>query len=128
MKLALSLSWASLMFLFLYNDYFSMFTPGTLEMMAAGQMGPLGPATDAVLIAVSVLMAIPASMVCLSVALPAALNRWMNVTLGLVYAVIQVLTLFGSPPFYQGVVLVEIALLLTIVWRAYRWPLRGSGA
>jgi hypothetical protein len=121
----LSLLWASLMFLFVYNDYFSLFTPGTVDMMQEGRMGPLGPATDGVLIGVSVLMAVPALMVFLSVGLPAAVSRWANVVLGVVYGGIQVLTLFGSPPFYQMVVIVEIVLCSLIAWSAFRWPRRA---
>jgi hypothetical protein len=125
-NIKLSLLWASLMFLFVYNDYFSLFLPGTIEMMEDGIMGPLGRATDGVLIGVSILMAIPALMVFLSVGLPAVVSRWANMVLGVVYAVIQVLTLFGSPPFYNMVVMFEIALCMLIAWYAFRWPRRPA--
>ncbi len=118
----LALLWASLMFLYIYNDYFSMYLPGTIEGMDAGKMGPLGDATELVLVSVSILLAVPALMIFLSAALPPTFSRWLNVFLGLVYTVIEVLTLFGSALFYQIVVVLEIAVTLLIVWYAVRWP------
>lgn len=121
-RLKLALLWAALMFLYIYNDYFSLYLPGTIDGMRAGRIGPLGEATDLVLVGVSLMLAVPALMIFLSAALPAAVSRWLNVLLGAVYTVIEVLTLFGSPPFYQIVVCLEIAVTLTIVWLSLRWP------
>jgi hypothetical protein len=122
----LSLLWAALMSLFIYNDYFSLYLPGTIEMMQAGRMGPLGPATDAVLVGVSILMAVPALMIYLSAVLPPALNRWVNGALGVVYAIVTALTFPGSRPFYQMVVVLEIVLASLIVWYAFHWPRHGA--
>jgi hypothetical protein len=82
-KIRLALLWASLMFLYIYNDYFIMFTPGTIADMSAGRMGLLGKATDALMLGVSVFLAIPALMIFLSAALPPVMSRWLNVLLGL---------------------------------------------
>ena len=91
-------------------------------MMAAGRMGPLGEATDLVLVSVSILLAVPALMIFLSAALPPTFSRWLNVFLGPVYTVIEALTFPGSPLFYQIVVGLEIVLTVLIVWYAVRWP------
>jgi Family of unknown function (DUF6326) len=79
--LKLSLLWTSMMFLYVYNDYISMYSPGTIEGMSAGRMGPLGEATSTVLLGVAVLMTIPALMVFLSAGAPPALSKWLNVGL-----------------------------------------------
>src|SRR5437764_661214 len=71
----LALAWASLMFLYIYNDYFSMYLPGVITNMSSGRIGHLGPATPRVLVGVSVLLAIPALMILLSAALPAVASR-----------------------------------------------------
>lgn len=47
-----------LMGLYIYNGYFAMYTKGTLADMMVGRLGPPGPATDRVLLAVSILLAI----------------------------------------------------------------------
>ena len=46
-NLKLALLWAALMFLYVYNDYFSLYEPGTIPAMMAGSLGPLGKATGA---------------------------------------------------------------------------------
>jgi hypothetical protein len=121
-RIKLSLLWASLMSLYIYNDYFSMYLPGTIEEMAAGKMGPLGEATEIILVAVAVILAIPAMMIFLSSALPSVVCRWLNVLLGIVYTAIELLTFSGSSLFYQIVVGLEILVTLLIVWYALRWP------
>ncbi len=126
-NIKLALLWASLMFLYIYNDYFSMYLPGTIDGMAAGQMGPLGEATELVLVSVSILLAVPALMIFLSAALPPTYSRWLNVFLGLIYTVIEALTLFGTGLFYQIVVVLEITVTSLIVWYAVRWP-KQAGA
>ncbi len=121
-RIKLALLWASLMSLYIYNDYFSMYLPGTIEEMAAGQMGPLGDATELVLVSVAALLAIPALMIFLSAALPPTYSRWLNVLMGLVYTIIETLTFFGSYLFYQLVVALEIIVTVLIVYYAVRWP------
>ena len=118
--LALSLLWASLMGLYIYNDYFSLYLPKTLEKMAAGQLA-FGAATPTALLIVSIMLAVPAVMIFLSAALPRLISRWLNVILGLAYTVIEGLTFIGSPLFYQVVVAIEIAATLLIVFYAVRW-------
>jgi hypothetical protein len=116
------LLWAALMGLYIYNDYFSMYLPGTIENMSAGVIGPLGEATDSVLVSVALLLAIPAMMIYLSAALPPAPSKWSNIVLGGAYTIIEALTLPRSAPFYQLVVVIEIMTTLLIVWTAWRWP------
>lgn len=122
----LSLLWTSLMSLYIYNDYLVMFVPGTIEEMSAGSMGPLGEASDFMMLVVAVIMAIPASMVFLSSILPASASRLSNLIVGPIYCVIAVLTLFGSPLFYQFIVVIEIIATLLIVWIAMRWPRQNN--
>ncbi len=121
-KLKLALLWASLMFLYIYNDYFSLYSPGTIEGMMAGRIGPLGEATEPKMIGVSLLLAVPALMIFLSAILAPWPNRLMNLLLGIGYTGIEVMTLIGSRLFYQIVVGLEIALTLAIVWHSLRWP------
>jgi hypothetical protein len=120
--LKLSLLWASMMFLYVYNDYIAMYAPGTIEMMSEGRMGPLGAATDAVLLGVAVLMTIPALMVFVSAGVPAAFSKWLNVGFGAAYTCVNVATFFGSALFYQFIVSVETALSILIVVLALTWP------
>lgn len=119
--LALSLLWATLMGLYIYNDYFSLYLPKTLERMSGGQLA-FGPATPVALLIVSLMLALPALMIFLSAALPRTISRWLNIVLGVAYTVIEVLTFSGSPLFYQVVVGLEIAVNVAVIVYAARWP------
>jgi len=120
-NLKLALLWTSLMFLYIYNDYFDLYAHGTIASMQAGRIGPF-EANERAMVIFSVLLAIPALMIFLSAVLRPALNRWTNVILGIVYTVVEVLTLFGSRLSYQVVVSMEIVVTLLIIWTALRWP------
>lgn len=114
--------WASAMFLYIYNDYFVMFMPGTIDSMAEGDLGPFGQATEITMLVVAVILAIPALMISLSVLAPGGHSRWLNVVVGGLYTVIEALTLIGSPLFYRVVVVLEILVTATIVWIALTSP------
>ena len=122
----LSLLWASLMSLYIYNDYFVLFVPGTIDGMAAGSMGPLGDYTDSKMIIIALILAIPASMVFLSSILSSRLSRRLNLVLGTIYMIISLLTLIGSPLFYKTVVGFQIVALSLIIWLAWHWPKRSN--
>lgn len=122
----LSLLWASLMSLYIYNDYFVLYVPGQIDSMAAGSLGPLGEATDLKLLAVAIILAIPASMVFLSSTAPSNLSRWLNLILGPIYTTIAAATLIGSALFYKFIVSIEVIATLLIFWIAARWPKQGG--
>lgn len=123
-KIKLSALWASLMLCFVYGDYFGLYVPGKLGKMIDGRMGPLGAVTQNVLVGTSIMMAIPALMVFLSLVMKPAISRWVNALLGLAYAAIMVLTMPGAWRFYQLLGVVEILLCLAIVGLALKWPRR----
>lgn len=120
-KLILALLWTSVMFCYLYADYFGLFSPGQLATMNRGEIPPLGPATDRVMLFVSAMMLIPSLMIALSAALPAKINRILNLAAGLLYSLIISITMWASAHFiFYGIV--EIALTLTVVYFAWTWP------
>ncbi|CCW15737.1 hypothetical protein EBBID32_650 [Sphingobium indicum BiD32] len=120
-RVKLSAMWASLMFCYVYGDYFGLYVPGKVMAMNAGLMafGQLTPVTH---VAVAVMMAIPSLMVAFSLFLP-PLFRWLHVVLALAYAAIMLLTMQGgAPAFYIVLGVTEIMLSLAIFWTAFRWP------
>lgn len=121
-KLKLALLWTSVMFCYIYGDYFGLFEPGNLETMLAGKMAPLGDVTQGILLGTSILMAIPALMVFFSVALKASLNRWLNIVFGAAYSIVMVITMPGAWNYYILLGVIEISLTALIVWYAWRWP------
>jgi len=121
-RLKLSALWTSLMLCYIYGDYFGLYKPGKLQGMLQGQMGPLGPTNQGVLLGTAILMAIPGVMVFLSLILTPGLNRRVNIVLGLVYTLIMVITMPGAWAFYIFLGIVEVVLSLLIVWNAWKWP------
>lgn len=121
-RLKLSALWAAVTFCYLYGDFFGLFVPGRLAQMNQGIISPLGPATPAVLLGVSAMMAVPSLMVFLTLVLPAATSRWANMLLGAAFTLIMIATMPGAPLFYLFLAVVEITLTLLIVWYAWRWP------
>jgi uncharacterized membrane protein HdeD (DUF308 family) len=90
--------------------------------MLQGRMGPLGPATQGVLLAVAAVLAIPAVMIFLSLALKPNPNRWLNAILGILYTLINLTNFLSAWAFYIFFGIIEIMLTSLIVWYACRWP------
>lgn len=120
-KVKLAALWAAVMSCYIYADYFALYFPGQLAKMNRGLIAPFGEATDGVMLFVSAMLALPALMIFLSTVLPAAPNRILNIAMGLLYSLIIALTMWTSAHFiFYGVI--EIALTLTAVALAWRWP------
>ena len=132
-KVKISALWVSVMLCYIYGDYFELYTPGKLQEMLEGRMGPLGPVTQGVLLATAVLMAIPSVMVFLSLVLKPNANRRINIILGVFYTLIMLIlvgflvTKPGAWKFYILLGIVEIVLTGLIVWYAWKWP-EGDGS
>lgn len=126
-KLTLAGLWTAVMFCYIYADYFGLFVPGSLQKMLDGQMGPLGPVTQGVLLGTSLMLALPAVMIFLSLALRPGLNRWLNIVMGVLYTLIILITMW-SWYFYIFYGVIEVALTGLVVWYAWRWPRQTQSA
>ncbi len=119
-RIKLSALWTSVMFCYIYADYFGLMAPGTLQSMLEGQ-GPIGPSTPGTLLVASLVLAIPSAMIFLSVALTPAMARWINVVFGAAYTVIILNTMWSRGFFiFYGVI--EITLTSLVIWYAWKWP------
>jgi Family of unknown function (DUF6326) len=120
-RVKLAALWTSVLFCYIYADYFGLYVPGALQSMLAGQMRPLGPTTQGVLVGTSVMMAIPSLMIFLSVALSPRPTRVLNIVFGAVYTGIILITMWGWA-FYVVFGFIEITLTVLVVWYAWKWP------
>jgi len=119
----LAAMWTSVMFCYIYADYFELYVPNKLQGMLAGQMAPLGPVTQGVLAGTAAMLALPSLMIMLSVLLKPAACRWLNIIVGIIYTVIEVLVISGSGwAFYIGMGGLEAALTALVAWTAWKWP------
>jgi hypothetical protein len=127
-KVKLALLWTSLMFLYIYADYFELMTPGKLERMMQLKT-PMGPASPGLLTGFGLLLAVPALMIALSIFLTPVVNKWINLITGVFYAAISILLIISSigsewHQFYLLYNVIELFVLLAILWQAWRWPHR----
>lgn len=121
-KMKLSALWAAMMFLYIYADFLSLYRPGELEEIMKGLMGPF-PVTQGALLSASILMILPAVMVFLSLVMKPAVNRWVNIILGGLYTLVNIINLIGEVwAYYILFGLVEIVITLLIVRYAWKWP------
>jgi hypothetical protein len=125
-RMKISALWTSVMFCYIYGDYFWLYRPGKLQEMLAGKMAPLGPVTQGVLLGTTLSMVIPSLMIFLSLVLKRAPNRWLNIILGVAYSLFVLVTMPGAWAFYLFLGTVDIALTALIVWYAWSWPVQGA--
>lgn len=83
-RVQLAALWTAMMFLYVYADVLSLFKRGQLADMQSGMMGPL-EASQASLLLAAILMALPALMIVLSVALAPKASRALSLALGGLY-------------------------------------------
>jgi hypothetical protein len=124
-KAKLAALWASATLCYLYGDFIAFYSPGALQMISGGSIGPL-QVTQWLLLGIAVVMAFPAVMVVLSLVLPARWSRLLNVVAGTIYTAIMLITMVGAwagnSYFYIYLGVVEVALTSCAVWFAVTWP------
>ncbi len=123
-KIKLSILWVALMFFYLYNDVLSLFRRDIIEEVLSGEMGGM-QVTQTFLFGAAVLMAIPIFMVFLSLALPARVNRWTNIIVGIFHAIVLLATQLvpgETWAHYRLYEILEAVFIALIVWTAWRWP------
>ncbi len=118
--------WTTLMFLYIYADYFELMTPGKLERMMQLQT-PMGPTSPGLLVVFSAILIIPALMIFLSMYLKPPINKWLNIGTALLYASISILIIASSfdsewHTFYVLFNFVELGVFALIIGQAWKWP------
>lgn len=122
-KIKLSALWTSVTFLYLYGDYFELYVPKKAAGLLNGENLLDSPIK---LFAASVLLALPASMIFLSILLKPSVNKWLNIVVGLFFTAIMLLIAATSltpwRTFYVFYAILESVLTSLIFWYAVRWP------
>jgi membrane-anchored protein YejM (alkaline phosphatase superfamily) len=125
----LAAAWTSVMFLYIYVDYFGLYKPGFLDDLLAGVVFGFD-ITPTLLTIFLALIAIPALMVMLSVTLPARVNRTINLVVATLYIPVSVFNAVGESSswsyFYGLSIGLEVLLLAFILRSAWTWPRRTA--
>ncbi|WP_340153988.1 DUF6326 family protein [uncultured Marivirga sp.] len=122
-KIKLSLLWASVLFCYLYGDYFELYVPDKVDSLLTGTNVLDSPSK---LLIASVVLAIPALMVALSVLLNPKFNRILNILFGILFTVMMVFIGISSITpwysFYVFLAFLESLITILIVRFAWKWP------
>ncbi|OCW74965.1 DUF6326 family protein [Elizabethkingia anophelis] len=122
-KIKLTAFWTSVTLCYLYGDYFELYVPGKVKGLIDGHNLLNDPRK---LLGASLLLAIPAVMVGLSVILNPKLNRLFNLIFGTLFTLIMLLIAITSLDswrmFYVFLALTESAITILIVLYAWKWP------
>jgi hypothetical protein len=122
LKIKLATLWAVFMFLYIYVDYFALYMPGKINDILRGRVYVFD-ITHGFLLGALVSVSIPALMIFLSVALPAKVNRLVNIIIATVYIPYTLFNLAGEAWMHMvyGAV-VEVILLYLVIRYAWNWP------
>jgi len=126
-KIKLSALWTSLMFLYIYGDYFELYAPHKVEKLVSGTDILDNPTK---LFLASVLLAIPALMIALNFLLKPKVSRWLNIIFGILLTIVVILvgssSLYTWYSFYVFYAILEAIITISIVWYAWKWPKQHS--
>ncbi len=121
-RLKLAGLWTSLMFLYIYVDYFHLYMPSSLADLSAGKVFTF-QISQTFLVVTMASMTIPAVMIYASIALPTKVNRITHIIVATLFIPYTLFNLAGEAwahmYFAAGV---EVALLLLIIRYALKWP------
>ena len=126
-KIKLSALWTSLMFCYIYGDYFELYVPEKIEKLI-NTTGILDSPTK--LLLASIMLAIPALMISLTILLKPKITKWLNIILGILFTIVVLLVassaLYTWYSFYVLYALLEALITLLIVYYAWNWPMKTS--
>lgn len=122
LKLKLATLWTAFMFFYIYVDYFALYMPGKIEHILKGKVFVFD-ITQGFIFTALALLSIPTLMIFLSVALPAKLNRVVNIVIAVVYIPFTLYNLSGVAWMHMVfAAVVEVLLLVLIIRYAWKWP------
>ena len=122
-KLILSALWTSVMFLYIYGDYFELYVPEKTAGLLSGRNMLNTPYK---LLAATVILALPDLMIFLSLVMKPRWNKLINMSIASFLTLFTLLVGASSISewriFYVMLSLLESILTSIIVWKAWHWP------
>jgi hypothetical protein len=121
-RIKISALWASMLFVFVYVDLFSLYRADVRTDLEAGEISGF-TVNQSFLLATTVYVVIPSLMVSCALVLPPRVDRIANIALGIVYALTIIAGAIGEGNYYYILgSAIEVALLAAIVYYAWNWP------
>lgn len=120
-RIKIAALWASMLFLYVYVDLFSLYRSDVRADIEAGKVFAFSIG-QGFLLGATIYVLVPSLMVFLSLALPVRVARTANIVLAALYAVTVVGGAIGEWNYYILGSVAEAALLAGIVYYAWTWP------
>ncbi len=121
-KILLAGLWTSVMFLYIYGDYFELYVPRKVEGLISGKNLLNTPYK---LLYATILLTVPSLMIFLSLILKPKINRILNISIAGFLALFTLLIGISSISewriFYVMLAFLESTLTFFIVWKAWTW-------
>jgi len=122
-KIKLAALWTSVVFCYLYGDYFELYVPEKVNSLLTGENILDSPTK---LLMASLVLAIPSIMIALSIILKPKINRILNIVFGTLFTLMMVLIAINSLTawysFYVFLAILESLITFLIVVYAWKWP------
>jgi Ca2+/H+ antiporter len=122
-KIKLAALWTSVLFCYVYGDYFELYVPNKVDDLLKGNNILDSPTT---LLIASIVMAIPTLMIALSILLKPRINKLLNIIFGTLFTIMMLLIAVNSLTswyrFYVFFAILESFITMLIVWYAWKWP------
>jgi hypothetical protein len=121
-RIVLSALWTSILFCYIYGDYFELYVPGKTAGLVNGQNLLNSPLK---LFITTFILTVPALMISLCLTLKAKLASWLNIIVGLFFTIFTLLVGITSLSewriFYVFLSFVESILTTIVVIKAWNW-------
>ena len=120
-KIKIAALWGAMMILYIYNDFFHLFVPGSIQHIQDGNMGPL-VISQLTLFSCAAMMAVPVLIGLFTLLLSSKLVRVLNIVFGILYSVINLANFPGEYIFYIFLGVIQLIFTIYITYLAFKWP------
>lgn len=120
-RMKISALWVSMLFVFVYVDLFSLYRPDFRAAIEAGEIAGF-TINQGFLLGTTIYIVIPSLMIFGALVVAPRVNRILNISLSIVYALTIIAGAIGEWNYYILGSVIEIGLLVAIVYYAWTWP------
>lgn len=121
-RIKLSALWTTVMFCYIYGDYFELYVPQKIDGLLSGQNMLDTPIK---LFTATFILAVPALMIFLSLMFSPKIAKWLNIGIGMFFTIFTLLVGISSisewKMFYVFLSLLESIITFIIIWQAWNW-------
>jgi hypothetical protein len=122
-KIKIAILWLIKEATILVSMMLSLYDPSVMEHIIAGELGGM-QVTSELLLAFTIILLVPLVMSFLSFTLKDSLNRWTNIIVGIIFAVLEltgITDVLANPSAYVMVMFVAlVSVPVLIVWYAWK--------